>query len=252
MFVRAATSALAALVFAVSIAGSKGSPLQPADTFAVPTAATDEERRDQLQDSSGTVMIDATEPTAMVDFWSEGEPFSLATTMISAGPIVTMWEVMENRIRADREALMRCRETTERCSAAAQSFLAIVAEGRKHAGRARIGMINRAINLRIHTASVDYWTPPLETLAMGRGNCKQYAIAKYLALIEAGISENDVRLVIVRDLATAENHAVAAVRLNSDWLMLDNRWLNMVQDTDLRGVVPLFVLDRRGVKQFFQ
>ena len=97
---------------------------------------------------------------------------------------------------------------------------------------------------------MNYWTAPLETLAMGRGNCKQYAVAKYLALIEAGISENDVKLVIVHDLATGDNHAVVAVHLNGDWIMLDNRWLNMVQDTDMRGVIPLFVLDRHGVKPY--
>ncbi len=86
-------------------------------------------------------------------------------------------------------------KSSEACSAAAQSFLAIAAEGREHTGRARIGVINRAINLTIQAASMNRWTAPLETLAMGRGDCKQYAIAKYLALIEAGISENDVRLV---------------------------------------------------------
>jgi predicted transglutaminase-like cysteine proteinase len=111
-------------------------------------------------------------------------------------------------------------------------------------------VINRAINLTIHSASVNYWTAPLETLAMGNGDCKQYAIAKYVALIEAGISEDDVKLVIVHDLAADENHAVVAVRLNGDWIMLDNRWLTLVQDIEMRRVIPLFVFDRYGVKQF--
>jgi predicted transglutaminase-like cysteine proteinase len=178
------------------------------------------------------------------------EPFGLATTVVSTGSFATMWGIMANQIRVDREVLMRCRQTTELCSAAASNFLAIAAEGREHTGRARIGVINRAINLTIQATNVNHWTAPLETFAMGRGNCKQYAITKYLALIEAGISEDDVRLVIVRDLAAGDNHAVVAVRLNSDWIMLDNRWLNMVRDTDMRGVIPLFVLDRHGVKQF--
>jgi predicted transglutaminase-like cysteine proteinase len=83
-----------------------------------------------------------------------------------------------------------------------------------HTGRARIGVIKRAINLTIQAAPENLWTGPLETFSMGRGSCKQYAIAKYLALIEAGISENDVKLVIVHDLATGDNHAVVAVHLN--------------------------------------
>jgi predicted transglutaminase-like cysteine proteinase len=111
-------------------------------------------------------------------------------------------------------------------------------------------VINRAINLTIHPASWNYWITPLETFAMSRGDCKQYAIAKYAALIEAGISENDVRLVIVRDLVNNANHAVVAVRLNGDWIVLDNRSMALTQDIEMRGVIPLFVFDRGGVKQF--
>ena len=32
--------------------------------------------------------------------------------------------------------------------------------------------------------------------------------------------------------------------------MLDNRWLTLVQDVKMRRVVPLFVLDRDGLRQF--
>jgi predicted transglutaminase-like cysteine proteinase len=257
MLIRNAASIIAAFVFlAISSVGINGSQTQHVQISPVLAATTDEQRQDPLQHSSekatafDTARLTKLAALAVIHHSPGTEPFGLATTIVSSDPFVTMWDIMENRIRADREVLMRCREATERCSAAAQSLLAIVAEGREHAGRARIGVINRAINLTIHAASVNYWTAPLETLAMGRGNCKQYAIAKYLALIEAGINENDVKLVIVRDLTTDDNHAVVAVHLNSDWIILDNRWLNMVQDTDMRRVIPLFVLDRHGVKRF--
>jgi predicted transglutaminase-like cysteine proteinase len=168
---------------------------------------------------------------------------------MSAGPFVTMWTSMEVNIRADREVLKRCREGAAGCSAAAQNFLAIIADGRRHTGRARIGVINRAINLTIRPADENYWITPLEKFAMSRGDCKQYAIVKYAALIEAGISENDVRLVIVRDLVNNANHAVVAARLNGDWIVLDNRSMVLTQDIEMRGVIPLFVFDRDRVKQ---
>ena len=226
MFVRSAASVIAAFILALLFISSAG---------------TDE-----------VTALDATKlvAPAVMDHSSETEPFGLATTIVSDGPIVTMWDIMETSIRADREVLIRCHEAGERCPVAAQSFLAIVAEGREHTGRARIGVVNRAINLTIQAASENRWTAPLETFAMGRGNCKQYAIAKYVALIEAGINEDDVKLVIVHDLATGDNHAVVAVHLDSGWILLDNRWLNMVPDTEMRGVIPLFVLDRHGAKQF--
>jgi len=88
------------------------------------------------------------------------------------------------------------------------------------------------------------------TLTTGHGDCEDYAIAKYVALMAAGVAEDSVRLVIVRNLAAGEDHAVAAARLDGGWIILDNRWLALVEDSAMRRVIPLFVLARDGVKQF--
>ena len=96
----------------------------------------------------------------------------------------------------------------------------------------------------------DRWSAPLATLASGRGDCEDYAIAKYVALREAGLAENDVRLVIVRELASGEDHAVVAAHLDDKWIMLDNRHLALIEDSDMQRVRPLFVFDRDGVKRF--
>ncbi len=259
MLTRNAASVIAAFVFIVLAflsVGTNGSRAQHIPSSAVLAGSSDKQRRNQLQFSS--VKITASDATAMTELAAppathhsaQTEPFGLTTITAPADPLVTMWNIMEHRIRADREVLMRCHETPEACSAAAKSFLAIVAEGREHTGRARIGVINRAINLTIQAASMDRWTAPLETIAIGRGDCKQYAIAKYFALIEAGISENDVKLVIVHDLGLGQNHAIVVVGLKNKWIVLDNRWLTMVEDTDFRGTVPLFLFDRYGVRQF--
>ncbi len=184
------------------------------------------------------------------------EPFGLSAEPVMAGEILTKWNGVEADIRAENDILELCRTSPERCPAAARSFLAIVAQGRLQTGRARIGIINRAINLAIRPMSdlaqwgvLDRWSAPLETLTTGRGDCEDYAIAKYVALIQAGVAAEDVRLVIVHDLAVGENHAVVATRLNGDWIILDNRWLMLVQDREIRRMVPLFVLDQSGVRQ---
>jgi predicted transglutaminase-like cysteine proteinase len=96
----------------------------------------------------------------------------------------------------------------------------------------------------------DRWSAPLETFTTGRGDCEDYAIAKYVALKEAGIAEDDLRLVIVRDFAGGHDHALVAARLDGQWTMLDNRWLILVEDMEMRGIEPLFALNRDGVKEF--
>lgn len=185
------------------------------------------------------------------------QPFGLAAVVVAGGEIVTKWNGVEAEIDAERAVLERCRDDGQTCPEAARKFLAVIAEGRGHVGRARIGLVNRAINMAVRPTSdlaqwgvPDHWSAPLETFASGRGDCEDYAIAKYVALLAAGVAEDDLRLVIVRDLAVGEDHAVVVVRLDGSWIVLDNRRLILVEDTELRQVVPLFVLDHGGVKQF--
>ena len=185
------------------------------------------------------------------------EPFGLNTVPVAGGDVLTKWNGVEANIRAEKDILESCRRSMERCPAAARNFLAIVAQGRAHTGRARIGFINRAINLAIRPMSdlaqwgvLDRWSAPLETLTTGRGDCEDYAIAKYVALTQAGVAAEDVRLVIVHDLTAGENHAVVATRLNGDWIILDNRWLTLVKDNEMPRMVPLFALDQTGARMF--
>jgi predicted transglutaminase-like cysteine proteinase len=185
------------------------------------------------------------------------EPFGLTAFPVGSGDLIAKWSGVEADIRAENDILARCRDSANTCPPAARNFLAIVAQGRAHTGRARIGVINRAINLAIRPMSdlvqwgvPDRWSAPLQTLTTGLGDCEDYAIAKYVALREAGIAAQDVKLVIVRNTGANEDHAVTAVRLDGGWVVLDNRWLRMVEDDEMSGADPLFVLDGSGVRIF--
>jgi predicted transglutaminase-like cysteine proteinase len=197
--------------------------------------------------------LDPAEPAAP----SAAQPFDLPSVSISTGNVITKWAGVEADIRAGNKILARCRDDAQLCSKAAQNFLAIVAQGRAQTGLARIGVINRAVNLAIEPMSdmaqwgvPDRWSAPLETFTTTRGDCEDYAIAKYVALIAAGVPAEDVKLVIIRNTAANEDHAVVDVRNGRDWIILDNRWLAMVKDVDMRNAIPRFVLDDAGVRRF--
>ena len=196
-------------------------------------------------------------PAASSETPAVPEPFGLGALPVTGGQILTKWTSVVADIRAESDILTRCRDAAQFCPPAAQKFLAVIADGRAHEGRARIGVINRAINLAIQPTSdlaqwgvVDRWSAPLATLTTGRGDCEDYAIAKYVALTAAGVSEDDVKLIIVRDLAAAEDHAVVATRLDDKWIVLDNRRLTLLEDVEMPRVLPLFALGHDGVKQF--
>ncbi len=67
----------------------------------------------------------------------------------------------------------------------------------------------------------DYWAAPREFLARG-GDCEDFAIAKYHALRALGYGAEDLRLLILFDTKRATVHAVLAVVLDGQVLVLDN------------------------------
>jgi predicted transglutaminase-like cysteine proteinase len=189
---------------------------------------------------------------------SSAEPFGLFASTLSEGGLRDKWLGVERELDDELLVLALCQEDRLRCqSVPALQFLAIVDHARARQGRARLGEINRAINLAIRPVSdlaqygrIDVWSSPLATFAQGAGDCEDYAIAKFVALRVAGIAAEDLRLVIMRDTIRQEDHAVVAARLDGRWLMLDNRHMAMVEDAQIRNYRPTFVIDREGVRWY--
>jgi predicted transglutaminase-like cysteine proteinase len=186
------------------------------------------------------------------------EPFGFAATVLSAGGLREKWRGVARQLDDEAVQLALCDGDRDRCvSPAALRLLAIVDNARARDGRARLGEINRAINLAIRPMSdlaqygeIDVWTSPLVTFAHGAGDCEDYAIAKFVALRLAGVAASDLRIVIMRDTIRGEDHAVAAARLDGHWLTLDNRRMAMIEDAQVRNYRPTYVIDRSGIMQY--
>ncbi len=88
-------------------------------------------------------------------------------------------------------------------------------------------------------------------LTFADGDCKDYSIAKFFTLHEAGISPDRVRLVIVRNRRRLEEHMVVAVYDEDAWFILDNASMVVATDTEAAArYTPLFVLDKGGVRHY--
>jgi predicted transglutaminase-like cysteine proteinase len=174
-----------------------------------------------------------------------------------ARDISAKWRGVLARIDSEEETVAACRASPDACSLAARRLLQIVELGRQRAGRARLGEINRAVNLSIRATSDwtqygvdDFWSAPLATLEKGAGDCEDYAILKYLALREAGISPDDLRLLIVSYPRRRTIHAVLAVHLDEEWLLLDNLTMVMVNSIEATQYRPLIALDYQAMTTF--
>jgi predicted transglutaminase-like cysteine proteinase len=197
-------------------------------------------------------------PAASEATGRSAEPFGLFTAVQYAGGVREKWREVERRLDDERVQLALCDGDRERCvSPAALQLLAIVDNARAREGRARLGEVNRAINLAIRPMSdmaqygqLDVWSSPLVTFTTGAGDCEDYAIAKFVALRLADISADDLRIVIMHNTVRGEDHAVVAARLEGHWLTLDNGRMAMVEDAHVRNYRPLFVIDQHSVMKY--
>jgi predicted transglutaminase-like cysteine proteinase len=99
----------------------------------------------------------------------------------------------------------------------------------------------------------DHWASPLELLQQGRGDCEDYAIAKYFSLLALGVPPARLRLVYVRaHIGTGgQPHMVLAyyAQAHADPLILDfliTRLLPAAQRPDL---TPVFSFNSEGLWQ---
>jgi predicted transglutaminase-like cysteine proteinase len=185
------------------------------------------------------------------------EPFGLFTFRAPEGVLWRKWRGIESDITKEQAVLDRCRTDAGSCPSYAAQFLRLINAVKAQSGRGQLEEANRAVNVAIRYVSdfaqhgeADRWSAPLASFATGKGDCEDYAIAKYVALTEAGFPHEELRLVLVRDRAVRQDHAVLAARLDGHWLILDSRRSDLMDDADATSFTPLFAINHRGVQLF--
>jgi predicted transglutaminase-like cysteine proteinase len=184
------------------------------------------------------------------------EPFGLFAFRAPDGPIWDNWRNLSSALADEAEVVAKCQNERSDCaSPAARKFLAIIEAARAKDGRARIELVNDTINdaIQYETDQAQYgvpdlWSAPLASLTTGHGDCEDYAIAKYEILQRAGVATEDLRLLVGRDRAIRQDHAVLAVRDSGHWFILDNRTPMLFDSSEFPNFIALFSIDHEGVK----
>ena len=177
---------------------------------------------------------------------ASSDPFGNQTVQVAYSPLVEEWFAIIRKLDRGHTLLAVCVDSTVTGCAAARQLHDIVEDAKAQNGLALIGHINRAVNFVIKPVTPSGWLSPLEAINSG-GDCKAFSIAKYFALLEAGIAADHLRLVIVH--ARSGNHMVVAALWQDRWFILDNLTLVLVPDA-LSDYVPLLVLDDKGVRSY--
>jgi len=148
-------------------------------------------------------------------------PFGMATFRAPEGLLWVKWRKLAAELRQDEKAINQCGAEPELCSSKSARQISLIVESvRTRVGRARLEEVNRSVNGTIRYVSdeaqhgvPDLWSSALAAFSSGQGDCEDYAIAKYLILRAAGVAAEDLRIMLVRDLAAREAHAVLAARV---------------------------------------
>ena len=88
----------------------------------------------------------------------------------------------------------------------------------------------------------NYWEAPLEFLHKS-GDCKDYAIAKYMSLRYLGWPVDELRLVVLRDMNLSADHAVLAVYFDDRILVLDNQIRDVINADSIHHYHPYYSIN---------
>jgi len=201
------------------------------------------------------------EPASLKLTFDADEPFGLPATPIYYGGLRNKWLGVAHKLEDERVQLALCDGDREHCASdAALKFLSIVDSGRQRDGRARLGEINRAINLSIRAVDdivqhgqIDVWSSPLATFYRGAGDCEDYAIAKYFSLVASGMPVSKLRLVYVRAQlgGQVQAHMVLAyyVSPGAEPLILDSLVTEVRPASRRPDLTPVFSFNSEGLWQ---
>ncbi len=95
----------------------------------------------------------------------------------------------------------------------------------------------------------DYWASPFETMGQGKGDCEDYAIAKYFGLLALGVSENKLRLLYARHLDLDQPHMVLIYfeEPDAEPLVLDNFTPSIFSYKKRSDLKPLYSFNNNGL-----
>ena len=101
----------------------------------------------------------------------------------------------------------------------------------------------------------DYWATPLETMGNGKGDCEDFAIAKYATLILAGVDVNKLRITYVKAQIGGPESKIHAAHMvlayydspAADPKILDNLIGDVRPASKRKDLTPVYGFNSKGL-----
>jgi len=117
----------------------------------------------------------------------------------------------------------------------------------------KLEIVNQFFNTRIRYdtdlnvwGKSEYWATPDELMKRGRGDCEDFAIAKYLTLRDSGIDDTRLQIVYGRLATSKENHMILAY-FGAVILILDNIMDAIFSLQERSDLIPVMGFNQSGL-----
>lgn len=163
------------------------------------------------------------------------------------GPFVKWTGMLDRFLQEDNDIDGDC--TSTRYNACHhQAWQSLIADLRGRDLGDQLDRVNQFMNERryivdpINWGVRDYWATPGQFFRK-QGDCEDYAIAKYLTLRQLGVSDAQMRIVVLQDLNLGIPHAVLAVATPDGTMILDNQISSVVDARVIRHYQPIYSIN---------
>ena len=163
--------------------------------------------------------------------------------------MVSQWTRVLGQVSRRSEAFARCAADETQCTSRGMRYWLQILTAAADLGRKeQLQAINRFFNRWPYRSDREiysigeYWATPSEFLARS-GDCEDYVIAKFFALRELGFSNDQLRIVIVYDRLRGIGHAVLAVNLDDDILILNNQTDTIASPSRYENFIPWYLVN---------
>jgi predicted transglutaminase-like cysteine proteinase len=159
------------------------------------------------------------------------------------------WVSVLDRIEKERASYAACDKEIRECAfPALAAWRAKIRAVKGLDQQTQLIEINRFINRwpyredKTNYGVADYWASPMEFLKLS-GDCEDYAITKYVTLRTLGYSADTLRIVVVQDTLRNVAHAVLAVYIGREILIMDSLFDGVLPQDRLTFYVPQYSIN---------
>lgn len=160
------------------------------------------------------------------------------------------WRDVLDKIDNEQPLYSLCDIDFSRCNQQAMAeWRRFIQRNKGLEGMARIRAVNTFVNEWPYRSDLevwgksDYWATPGEFLQFS-GDCEDYVILKYITLLELGVQDDAMRLVVVRDTIRNIAHAVLSVEEENETHVLDSLLQDVIPHGQIKHYIPQYSVNQ--------